>query len=295
MPSLVPVDHDPFAASPLQGPGLQPPGTHEGRMVARENAPDASMVGLSSNAQSALNMMPVFGFMGDRAGVQGQMDILNSDPTYLARKKQAEAMGTNAAQLSAKQQAATGVLGELNSLETKLKAWKQHAPSAYNAATGPYNSNEYVQYATGWANRGGQALNTLLHHDIEKLAGLYRDLPSAQGGSGTDAQDANFKSAMGKWLESPDPDNALAVLASAKDMIRTKGGLAHDFEAPSHPLRPEDVAAINRYAQVPIDSNSPFVTGGLKLGEVRKGYRYLGGPPDDPASWRRLPQQKAEQ
>lgn len=290
MPTLVPIENDPFNPTPLEGPGMMPPGTTPSRMVAQEGAPDANMVPLSAQAQQAQRMLPVMGMMGDRAGVMSQKDILDADPTYLARKNQALKMGDNAALLSSKQQAATRIYQQLNSLEQKMQAWKDHAPSAFNAGTGPYNSNEWMQLGTGWANRGGQAFNTLLNHDIKKLAGLYRDIPGGVGGQGTDSQDTRFEKAMGEWISAPDPDTAFAILQSAKEMIRAKGGLPGEFDTPKQPLSAADIAAINHYAATPITPDSPFVSGGLKVGTVRKGYAYQGGIPGDPASWKKVGQ-----
>lgn len=264
MPSWTPVDYDPTAPpgpTPLTAPGKLPPGTVSGRMVAQEGAPDASMVPLSAEAQQATRMLPIMGLMGDRAGVMSQKDILDADPTYQARLSQSRKMGETAASLSAKQAAGRRVYESLNELEQKAQAWKEHAPSAFSGATGPWNSNEYLQMGTGWSNRGAQAFNTLLHHDIEKLTALYREMPSTGSGTGSDAQDKNFKDAMGQWITEPDPDSAFAVLRSAKDLIRAKSGLPSDWDLPRQPLKPEDIAAINHYAATPITPDSPYVTG----------------------------------
>lgn len=277
----------PPVAQPLAGPGMMPPGTTPGRMVAQEDAPDASMVPLSANAGRAQRLMTVEGLLGDRAGVMSQNDILRADPTFEARQKQAGVMGTTAGQLDRKREAGTRVYSALNDLEQKARAWYEHAPGAFNGATGPWNSNQTLQMATGWSNRGAQAFNTTLHHDIEKLVALYREMPSTGAGSGSDAQDANFKDAMGQWITAPDPQTAFAILQSAKDLIRAKSGLPREFNIPHTPLDPRDVESINTYAEKPITPDSPYVTGGLKVGTVRKGYVYQGGSPADPASWQR--------
>ena len=294
MPTFTPVDYDPTQppppeAAPLAGPGLMPPGTTPGRMVAQENAPDASMVPLSSNAQDAIDMMGVMGLIGDRAGVMSQKDILDTDPTYRARNKEADQMGTTAGNLDRKREAGTRVFDSLNQLEQKARAWQEHAPSAFNGAIGPWNSNDYLQMGTGWANRGAQAAHTMFEHDIDKLTAEYREMPSTGASSGSDAQDAIFKSAMGKWQSAPDPDTAFAILQSAKDLVRQKSGLSANFDLPRKPLDPLDVTDINRYASTPITKDSPYVTGGLKVGTFHKGYIYQGGPAGDPASWQKAP------
>lgn len=295
MPSWSPVDYDPTQpppadAAPLAAPGMMPPGTNPGRMVAQENAPDASMVPLSQDAQDAMGLMTVMGLTGDRAGVMSQKDILDADPTYRARNKEADQMGTTAGNLDRKREAGTRVYSALNDLEQKARAWHESAPGAFNGATGPWNSNQTLQMATGWSNRGAQAFNTVLHHDIEKLVALYREMPSTGNSAGSDAQDANFKDAMGQWITAPDASTGFAILQSAKDLVRAKSGLPKDFDIPHTPLDPRDVESINTYAEKPITPDSPYVTGGLKVGTVRKGYVYQGGPPADPASWQKAPQ-----
>lgn len=287
----VPVDHAPTPApTPLQGPGMMPPGTTPGRVVAQEDAPDASMVPLSRNAQQAQDLMTVMGLTGDHAGVMSQNDILKADPTYEARQKQMGVMGTTAGQLDRKREAGTRVYSALNDLEQKARAWHDYAPGAFSGATGPWNSNQTLQMATGWSNRGAQAFNTVLHHDIEKLVALYREMPSTGNSAGSDAQDANFKDAMGQWITAPDASTGFAILQSAKDLVRAKSGLPRDFDIPHTPLDPRDVESINTYAEKPITPDSPYVTGGLKIGTVRKGYVYQGGPPADPTSWQRAAQ-----
>lgn len=248
------------AHAPL-APGAMPPGTVAGTMQAQPYTPDASMIPLSAEAVRAQRMATFSGLMGDAAGVRAAHENLNSDPTYKARQAQATKMGENAAQLSAKQQAGVRVYDAVNELEQKVKAWKDHAPAAFKGGLGPWNSDQTFQNYTGFMNRGAQAFTTSMHHDIEKLVALYREMPSTGSSGGSDAQDANFKDAMGKWIESPDPDTALAILQSAKGLVRNKSGLPHDFDVPRRPLDPTDIAAINHYAQVPITPDSPYATG----------------------------------
>lgn len=245
---------------PLAGPGMMPPGTVPARsMQSQPGAPDPAMVPLSEDAQRAQRMMGFYGLKGNRAGATAAHNLLTTDPTYIARKRQAEKMGEDAGTLYTKQAAATRVYEAINELEQKARAWYEHNPDAFNAGTGPWNQSQTLQKATGWLNRGGQSFNNLMHHDIEKLVALYREMPSAGKGTGSDAQDANFKDAMGKWMESPDPKSAFAVLQSAKGLIRSKGGLSHDFDLPRQPLDPRDVASINTYAKRPIGPDSPYV------------------------------------
>ena len=127
----------------------------------------------------------------------------------------------------------------------------------------------------------------MFDHDVKKLVAEYREMPSTGTSTGSDAQDANFADAMGRWQHAPDKDTVFAILQSAKDLVRQKAGLGATYDSPPKALDPADVRAINRYADRPITPDSPYVTGGLTPGTVRKGYTYMGGAPNDPASWRR--------
>lgn len=251
------------AAAP-QGPvlsesyGQAPPGTYPGRMTPQQTAPDVSMVPLSEEAQRAMKALRYNQFRGDRAGVSAANDTLLRDPTYQARAAQAKKMGEDAASLQSKQAAGTRVLQAFNEMTRKVDAWREYAPDLFNAATGPWNSNETFQSATGWTNRGAQDLNTMLHHDIGRLVALYREMPSSGKGTGSDAQDANFQNAIGHWMKSPSPEGAMAILESAKNLIKDKGGLPYEFDTESRPLSVKDIAAINKYAKRKIDAQSKY-------------------------------------
>lgn len=251
----------PSGEIPLTTPGQMPPGTVQARMQPQAHAPDSNMVPLSEDAQLAQRIMKLKTISGDRSGVTGAMDMLKTDPTYQAREKQAHKMGEDAATLASKQAAGTRVYSAINELEQKSRAWLDHAPSAFNAATGEYYSNPYVQFTTGWWNEGGQALHRLMSHDIAKLTALYREMPSSGKGSGSDAQDANFKEAMGEFVKAKTPEQFFAIMQSAKQLIRDKAGLSHDFDLPYMPLHPADVLAVNQYASKPMAETSHYITG----------------------------------
>jgi hypothetical protein len=239
------------------------------------------MVPLSEEAQRAKKMLKYNMFEGDRAGVTAANDALLRDESYQARAAQTKKMGEDAANLQAKQAAATRALQAFNEMKQKVNAWKDHAPDLFNAATGPWNSNETFQKMTGFTNRGGQALNTMLHHDIGRLVALYREMPSSGKGAGTDAQDANFKEAIGHWLAAPDPESAMAILQSAQNLIKDKGGLPYEFNTEERPLDPKDVAAINRYAKRKIDAKSKYAKPDYfdERGQLRMQQDHAENPP----------------
>lgn len=272
----------PAKPEPLAGPGQMPPGVSPSRMQAQPHAPDAHMVPLSEEAQQAQSLMRWKTLTGEKGGVQGAMDLLKTDPTYQAREKQAHKMGEDAGTLAAKQGAATRVYEAMNELEQKARAWLEHAPSAFNAATGEYYSMPSVQFATGWMNTGGQAFHRMMEHDISKLTALYREMPSTGKGGGSDAQDANFKNAMGEFMKAKTPEQFFAILQSAKGLIRAKGGLSHDFDMPYKPMHPSDVLAVNQYAARPVTENSPYVTGRIDvegmLGDARDAIKRGASP-----------------
>lgn len=267
-----------------------PPGTVPGGMQPSMNGTDddPTMVPLSPEAKHAQRMMDIMGYMGNRAGVMAANNRLQSDSTYQARKSESNAFGKNAQLISSKQEVGKRVFDEMNNLEEKARAWQQHAPGAFNGATGRWNSSDYVQDATGWMNPGASDLHTLLSHDIEKLATLYRQIPGAgPGGQMTDMQVQLFKDAIGKWMEARSPETAFAVLGSAKDLIRANSGLSPSYNAPQRPLSEEDVLAINKHATKPMAMDDARVTGvpGLHIGSVVNGYKFLGGNYDRPKNW----------
>lgn len=260
----------------------QPPGTQPGGLQASMNAEggDPTMVPLSPTARGNQLMSTVFGMAGNRAGETGFNAAVQNDPTFQSRKAQATALGKNAALLATKQEVGKRIFDEFNNMESKVRAWQQHAPGAFNGATGRWNSNNWVQDATGFMNPGASNLHTLLTHDIDKLTNLYRQIPgTGPGGVITDQQAEVFKDAIGQWMQERSAPGAWAVISSAKDMIRAQAGLSPNYDAPQRPLAEEDVAAINEHASQPMAWDDPRVTGvpGLHIGQVVNGYKFLGG------------------
>jgi len=251
----------PPVGAPLATPGGMPPGSTPGQMNPQPHAPDASMLPLSADAHRAQRMMEWGALSGNRTLEAAGKARFEQDPTAIARKVQAQKAGEDAGILQQKQAAGTRVYAAMDELEQKVMAWMDHAPKAFNAATGEYNSLPSVQFATGWMNQGGQAFHRMLEHDIAKMTALYREMPGSSKGSGSDAQDANFKEAMGEFIKAKTPTQALAILQSAKQLIRDKGGLPHGFELPPRPMHPRDVAAVREYATTPMGDDSPYVTG----------------------------------
>ncbi len=250
------------AQMPLTPP-VQPPGTRPGGMQPQSAAPDASMAPLSEDAERYMRMLQLKAMQGDRAGVMGAENLLKAEPTYVHRQEQAKKMGDDAATLAAKQGAGTRVYSAVDELEQKAQAWLEHLPSAFNAAIGPYNSDPRLQRWTGTlpviGNSAGYDFHTLMDHDIHKLTALYREMPSSGRGAGSDAQDANFMEAMGAARKAQTPEAFFAIMQSAKQLVRDKAGLPHNFDLPRAPLHPTDVAVINRYATAkPIRPGSKY-------------------------------------
>jgi hypothetical protein len=278
----------------MDGPSVQPPGTVAAPMQPQENAPEPNLVPLSDEAERAKRLLFLKAMRGDRAGVAGMQDLLKAEPTYQAQQKFATGMGEQAAVLAGKQAAGTRVYSAVNELEQKARAWYDHAPKAFNAATGPYNSNHTVQNFTGTlpmiGNKGGYDFYTLMDHDIDKLTALYREMPSSGKSAGSDAQDATFKEAMGAARRASSPEAFFAIMQSAKQLVRDKAGLAHDYDIPHRPLDKRDIETINKYAppDKKIGPDSPYVVGALKRGEIRDGYRYKGGHPSERESWEKV-------
>lgn len=244
-------------------PATQPPGTQPGGMQPQSAAPAASMAPLSDDAERYKRMLQLKAMQGDRAGVQGATALLHAEPTYVHTQEQAKKMGDDAATLAAKQGAGTRVYSAVDELEQKARAWQEHLPGAFNGAIGPFNSDPDIQKWTGTnyfiGNRAAYDFHTLMDHDIHKLTALYREMPSSGRGAGSDAQDANFMEAMGAARKADTPEAFFAIMQSAKQLVRDKAGLPHEYDLPRAPLHPTDVALINRYAQTkPIRPGSPY-------------------------------------
>lgn len=260
---FVDVDYDPFAApaggsggapgaaapTPLQAPGQMPPGTAPGRLQAQPDAPDASMVPLSADAQRAQKLMRVNGLMGNRSGVQDENDILQADPTYEARKNQAVEMGKNAAILAGKQAAGSQILTGVDRLQDILtgaddKTVKSAmgpynlsmvhpytvvptSPTAYLApqemtpvqAAAAYNPNDTTNAAYDFQNR----INHL-------VGGLTEQFVASTGGAANNMSDSRqrvFEETMGALRNATSKDEALKIVGDARNIIRDTFNLHH--------------------------------------------------------------------
>ena len=284
-PSLIDQEMEYRWNQKQQSASNQPPGTTAGGLQAQADAPAASMIPLSPAAQQAQRNIQFFGLAGNRAGVSAQDAILKNDPSVKARDAQSQAAGQSANKLADKQGAAARVYAAANELDQKANAWYQHAPDAFTAAIGPFNTHVdpviSVPAIKGLWNPGAYDFYTTMDHDIHKLTSLYREMPSSGGsGGGSDSQDANFLNAMGEARRAKSPESFFAIMQSAKQLIRDKGGLPHGFELPPEPLNTKDIAAINRYAAHgnQITMQSPYA----------KGERVDNTPPVPPVQGARL-------
>ena len=228
-------------------PGTRlPPGATPTGLQARPGSPLAGMQALSENAQRAENAMrsPFL----DRAGQMAAKERLESDPTYQARHAQATEMGKDNALVAKRQGEGANVMAFADKIVQNAKLWQQYAPSALNAAIGPFNSRPSVQAFTGFANPGGYALWNSLNHDVNALTALYNNIPGPKGPT-TDAANATFNAAVGEWREARDPDTMFAIMERMRDLIRAKANLPPDYTSPPQPIDAHQVKMLERYRE----------------------------------------------
>jgi len=286
MPTLVPVDHDPFAAPPMtlpEQPSSMPPGTVPGNMNAQPDV-QTSMVPLSSDAERALRILRAQTMAGNRGGVAGAQDLLNADPTYQERKAQSTKLGDDAA---ARSQARRTGINILKSYATLKDSFDNADDSTLTRAIGPGIQNPYFQAGrrivsgvltapmTIGAELAGKEfpvpydasynLNNLLHHDVHGLTNSFM----TGGGKSlnlSDARQAAFDSTMADFMKATNRTEAQKVLDHAKGIISNDFGLTPeeaDATISSHlnelrTLRQKDASAGNGQQPsnaTPIDQN----------------------------------------
>lgn len=126
--------------TPLTTPGQMPPGVNPGSFSAKPGSDlEADMVPLSAEAQRGLRMIAGGGATNNRNLEMAGRMLLEKDPTYQARKKQADAMGEAAGQ----RQTARGV-GEnvLSSFAKLLHSVNETPDEVLTQAIGPRNTAE---------------------------------------------------------------------------------------------------------------------------------------------------------
>ena len=258
---------------PPQGPqggalmpnNVPPAGAVPSGMQTNPNAPQINLPQLSPRALQLQKQAAFYGLQGNRAGVQAAEQELAKEPSFIMRQKESERLGVDAGKRAADQAAATQALGQFDDMQANAKAWFEHAPNAANGAIGKIQSGEnyqtYVNSLPYVGNAGAQNFNTRLRHDADAIAVQLRKITG--GGHSSDAADKTFKDAISKAIESNDPESFMAIMQSARNVIAKAGSLPDDYKLPDNghggKLRPEDVAAINKYATNPIAPGDPKI------------------------------------
>lgn len=237
-PSAPPSQSQP---QPLSGPGLMPPGTVPTGMQTNPRAPDVGMVPLSADAQQQIGLMKVQGLMGDRAGVQSSQDILNSDPTYLARVAQGKGMGKNATLVAAKQSAGSQIITGLDRLEDLINSADD---PTIKGSMGPYNMSKVhpwtvaplhptayfapedmtpPQAAQAYAPNPTNAKNWDFQNTMEHLVdALTEQFVGATGGAGNNMSDNRqkiFTDTMGRMRNATNKEEMLKIANTARHAI----------------------------------------------------------------------------
>lgn len=238
------------APAPLTPPGRMPPGVAPGTLSAKPGSDlNAEMVPLSAEAQQAERLMMFAGLRGNKALEQAGRTMLERDPTYQARAKQAAAMGEAAGQRQAARLAGENILSSYAKL---LHSFNRTDDDTLHGAIGPYATapySDYVPFARGmtpsqaaaayggWspfgfmsgakdAEKSWNAQN-LFGHDVH---GITNALTSAagKGVKMSDKRQEMFDSAMRDFMKATSRKDALKVLDHAKSIIQNDFNLTPD-------------------------------------------------------------------
>lgn len=257
MPTLVPVDHDPFATGPLtpvQSAQQAVPGTVAGNINAQ---PDVvtSMIPLSDDAERAKSILLMQTMAGNRGGVAGAQDLLNSDPTYQAQKAQSTALGADAARRSEAKRTGLNIIKSYAQLQ---HSFDETPDDKLLGAIGPFNTNKigpagwgvgslirpanidnmtppeaaaahpYNPYTASWAPGTGNAdawdTQNLFNHDVHGLTNAFMS-GAGKAVNVSDSRQEMFNSTMADFMKGTSRDSAAEVLAHAKNIIINDFGL----------------------------------------------------------------------
>lgn len=301
MPTLVPVDHDPFAApgansaDPTVG---YAPGTPPDRL-----SPDTMRA-------FAIDLLANNG--------KGAASILTQDPGSQYRRTFANTQATNAANLKYKQDMTTPLLDRIHDFANigtragkdvlSLAIGPNYAPQdadhqgvahnfindAVNLGTGIWNGNlaqatgqdiasqayqaqRAARYGSGDPNNPNNydkalATNIELQHLRDAIGSAVKALPGGSKGGTTDQDQALVLDMVGKALNAPTPDAFYKILHDAENTLRGRAGLPALPEQESY-LPPEwsggeqlRQAMSNRQSFLPSDQD----------GAPSAGFKYIG-------------------
>lgn len=225
---------DPPPASPM------PPATVPGGMNAQPGIV-SSMVPLSDDAMRAQRLLMMKTIQGDRSGVAGAQALLNADPTYEARKKQAEDMGRDAAARSAARRAGINVLRSYAHLRHAFDATPD---DILMGAIGPYNIKPYSDYIPGvggmtvpeanaaypltfglFSDKRPWDTQNRFNHLVHGLTNAFMT-SAGKGLTMSDERQKAFESTMRDFMRSSSRGGAEEVLRDAKAVIMNDFGLS---------------------------------------------------------------------
>lgn len=248
MPTLVPVDHDPFAqgGAPPQAAGVggspslpQPgdPTAYGGATPALAETPDY----LTNNDMRSLSLEMLAG--------RGSQAVINQAPGHIYARQYASKAGGNEADLKNKQNAVDPLLRRIQDFED---IGTHAGPDILGKATGPnyVNSGEYnpvnvfmpdtaseAYQSTRAFLRGGdytkaRDANLEMHHLKDAVAASFKALPGAGAGGPTDQAQRTVDSMLGAAMHSGDPQTFYKILHDAKNTLR---GFARYPDLPGNP------------------------------------------------------------
>lgn len=239
--------------SPNQPPTYQMPGTAPGTVQPRggPEVPAAGVPPLSDDAQrarAALQWQTMLS-AGTRQGVQGAMDVLQTDPSYQYQKALSEKLAGNEATYSeARKLAGAGVLPSLYELQDGIRNitetdWGKIA-GPYNAVKQPARSESPMSYAAwnapdttpvhanaAYGHNAGdpEALRlSNLQTTVEHMIGAVTEANAAAGTKaqmGSDARMQLVLDLLHQSLQVSTRKDAINILHYAEDTMRRMYGL----------------------------------------------------------------------
>ena len=128
----------PATPTPLQGAGQMPPGTVPDNLSPKIGGTlQTPMVELSADAQRGLRMIAGGGATNNKALETAGRMLVDKDPTYQARKRQAETIGESAGKRGEMRQAGENILSSYAKL---YHAWENTPDDVLTGALGPRNT-----------------------------------------------------------------------------------------------------------------------------------------------------------
>ncbi len=270
----------PAAMAPKPAPKAIPPQLPHsipGGAQPNPDAPPAAVMPLSPSAQHAQEMGLFGGLSGNRALATYGEAQFKDDPSVIARRKELEGLGQQAADRAAKQSSGTQMLGSIKNMIDRIhsipeETWRK-SMGPENTAVVPVKTVVGYYHPTAWSMpdmqpvkarylydqspQNTEAFNTwnnwkhLVDAATEGLLGTAN-----KASAGSDARMDIFKEMIDRTTESTDRAKAIRIAHDAEDQIRKNSFLPPRPGSLDAPLPVKTKAefshiGVGQYAQLP--------------------------------------------